>query len=471
MATNNNSDAREDSQESCDDPTAEATLIGLKSRLLEKPSVQAYLHDLRTKKLALVLAGGGGKGAYQAGCLLALFDCGIRDFCVLAGTSVGALNAALGRELFETGKRTAVVRLWSTISPQKVLHTNPLRFALAFAFRLMMFASLIPPQLTARVMNVVERFIGRRWFALARHSSEFAVLIVLLVTMPPCSLLYFLVFGHFPDSRHLLIIALTIITAGGLTGLVRTWTNRHLSLASNDPLRRTIVSSINVKALRASQVPVYCTVASLVEYWDPFEPGSDTQISESAWLKGYAAGYFKINDTKSDAETINWLMQTAALPEVFPMRPALGEDCVDGGIADNIPIFPALLHKPDTLIVLYLDHAFTQDRDLWVNEAARTWWMTEKFYQTLQDRQKAEATRRDYLLKHGQIVAGTKRPTLAPEGPYFSAKQFLPVTPSIPLGGLLCGTMNFSARKARGLIALGYRDTLLAIERAATSLA
>jgi Patatin-like phospholipase len=453
--------------EACEDPTAEARLIELKSRLLEEPRVQAYLREMRTKKLALVLAGGGGKGSYQAGCLLALFDCGIRDFSVFAGTSVGALNAALARELFQTGERKRVVRLWSTISPNKVLHTNPLRLGLALAFRLVMYFCLIPPFLAGHVMVVAERFIGRDFIAVARHSSEFAVFIVLLVTMPLCIVGYFLISGHFLGARHLPFIALTIITAVGLTGLARPWINRHLSLASNEPLRKTIVSSLDIKALRASQVPVYCTVASKVEYWDPFEPGSKPELSESAWRKGYAAGYFKINGRASDAETLTWLMQTAALPEVFPLKPALDGDCVDGGIEDNIPIFPTLLHKPDMLIVLYLDHAFAQNQYLWVDEAARTWWMTEKFYLTLQDRQKAEATRREYILKHGRIVAGAERPKLAPEAPYFSKAQFLPVTPSMPLGGLFGGTMNFSARKARRLMALGYRDTLRVIEGAA----
>jgi predicted acylesterase/phospholipase RssA len=448
-----------------EDPTAEATLGELKSRVLQKARVQAYLRDLRTKKLALILAGGGGKGSYEAGCLLALFDCGIRDFCVFAGTSVGALNAALALELFATGKREAVVKLWSTISLHKVLHINPLRFPLAFAFRVLMFASLIPPHLTAHVVHVAERFSGRR-LALAGHSSEFVVLIVLLVTMPPCILVYSLVFRGFPDARHLLLIAVIIISAGGITGLLRLWISRYLALATNEPLRKTIISSIDIAALRASPVPTYCTFASLVEYWDPFEPGSNPKVSESAWRKQYAAGYFKINETKNDEEAISWLMQTAALPEVFPLRPVLGQDVVDGGIADNVPIFPTLIHKPDMFIVLYLDHAYAYDGDLWVNESARTSWMAEKFFQTLQNRQKAEATRQEYILKHGRIVDGN-RPTFTPAVPYFSAAQFLPIIPSAPLGGLLRGTLNFSERKARRLIALGFRDTFLAIERAA----
>src|SRR5688572_25310 len=45
-------------------------------------------------KRGLVLEGGGAKGAYQFGCLLALAEHGIQVDAI-AGTSVGALNGAL----------------------------------------------------------------------------------------------------------------------------------------------------------------------------------------------------------------------------------------------------------------------------------------------------------------------------------------------------------------------------------------
>lgn len=46
-------------------------------------------------KKALVLAGGGTKGAYQAGALRALTEMGMDDWDIVTGTSVGALHAAL----------------------------------------------------------------------------------------------------------------------------------------------------------------------------------------------------------------------------------------------------------------------------------------------------------------------------------------------------------------------------------------
>ena len=45
-------------------------------------------------KQALVLAGGGSKGAYQAGCIKALIELGY-NFNIVTGTSVGALNGLL----------------------------------------------------------------------------------------------------------------------------------------------------------------------------------------------------------------------------------------------------------------------------------------------------------------------------------------------------------------------------------------
>ena len=61
------------------------------------------------EEYALVLAGGGGKGAYQVGVWKALFDYGIAPkTTVISGTSVGGLNAAL----FATAPVSEVERIW-----------------------------------------------------------------------------------------------------------------------------------------------------------------------------------------------------------------------------------------------------------------------------------------------------------------------------------------------------------------------
>ncbi len=54
------------------------------------------MKNYENQKIGLVLSGGGAKGAYQIGLLRALLEAGIRkDQLVMAGTSIGAINALL----------------------------------------------------------------------------------------------------------------------------------------------------------------------------------------------------------------------------------------------------------------------------------------------------------------------------------------------------------------------------------------
>lgn len=71
--------------------------------------------------IGLVFAGGGGKGSYQIGVWKALNKLGIeKSISAVAGTSVGALNAAL----FMNGSCQAAENIWCNISAEKVLIFN-----------------------------------------------------------------------------------------------------------------------------------------------------------------------------------------------------------------------------------------------------------------------------------------------------------------------------------------------------------
>jgi NTE family protein len=66
----------------------------------------------------LVLSGGGGKGAYQAGVFKALEQYGIVDsITAVSGASVGALNMAL----FDNANSELAYKIWGEISPQQFL--------------------------------------------------------------------------------------------------------------------------------------------------------------------------------------------------------------------------------------------------------------------------------------------------------------------------------------------------------------
>lgn len=70
-------------------------------------------------KYGLVLAGGGGKGAYQIGVWKALREMNI-EFEAVAGTSVGALNGALiAQDSFDKA-----IELWSNINVEQIMMVN-----------------------------------------------------------------------------------------------------------------------------------------------------------------------------------------------------------------------------------------------------------------------------------------------------------------------------------------------------------
>ncbi len=80
-----------------------------------------------TKEYALVLEGGGAKGAYQIGAWRALKEAGIKINAV-AGTSVGALNAAL----ICMGDLKAAEDIWKHISHSKVMEVDDEKAAQLF---------------------------------------------------------------------------------------------------------------------------------------------------------------------------------------------------------------------------------------------------------------------------------------------------------------------------------------------------
>lgn len=80
-------------------------------------------------KTALVLSGGGARGAYEVGVLAHLYEQIRPVFDLISGTSVGAINGAYLASYIDTadGGIDELVRLWREISLPKVLGFNPLQ--------------------------------------------------------------------------------------------------------------------------------------------------------------------------------------------------------------------------------------------------------------------------------------------------------------------------------------------------------
>jgi len=449
------------------DPTLETDMLQLKNRVLAQSCVQDYLRGLGSLSIGLVLAGGGGKGAYEGGALLALYDCGLHRYEAIAGTSVGALNAALAHQLFNTKDRDIVARLWADLSPRRVLRWSFYRTPLGLLMRIGIFFSAGVTLLMAHLMEMLESKRSSRsniWSGALYRAGELAVLIPLGLVLVMVLLILVILRGWPPDFSYAFTIAFGAIIAIGMFLKTRDIVGRYLSLASNAPLQQTIRENINVTSLRRTGPPVYCTMARETTWWDPFEVSEWSNVSDGATRAGRPPVYLSLAEAESDDEAMEWLLQTAALPEIFPRKPVRGRYAVDGGVADNVPIYPVAIHKVDRIIVVYLDHRLTRNKWFYRDEAARTWWMAElKAWSELDTRQRANATRQNYIKEHGPI--GGERPKLIPLEPWLLvSEQFLPIAPRASVGNLLTGTLNFTAKKARRLLKLGYSDALLWIE-------
>ena len=73
------------------------------------------------KGTALILAGGGGKGAYQIGVWKAMRELGIdKEIRAVSGASVGGLNGVL----FVQGDCERAERIWLSMDAQKILTSD-----------------------------------------------------------------------------------------------------------------------------------------------------------------------------------------------------------------------------------------------------------------------------------------------------------------------------------------------------------
>ncbi len=71
-------------------------------------------------KKAVVLSGGGARGAYQAGAWKALRELNY-DFDIVTGTSVGALNAAM----MASGDYEKTTEMWTLLTPSEIMKNTP----------------------------------------------------------------------------------------------------------------------------------------------------------------------------------------------------------------------------------------------------------------------------------------------------------------------------------------------------------
>lgn len=255
-------------------------------------------------KDALILSGGGAKGAYEIGILKALSEgrSSVTDFQpleveVLTGTSVGAFNAAYLASLGHLPAWQAVQSL-EAIWRQRVAKTprtcgnEVFRVRSGFLRGLEPACAMMPFQLlrqTAADSVFWADYVLSRGAAFAASQEPFEV-------------------------RALNAVDLA-------------------SLFSPEPLQRLIFESIDPQAL--AQSPKHLSIAA------------------TNWQKGRV----RLFDRMDVAQRIGpvAVAASAAIPGIFPPVDIDGMPYVDGGVLLNTPLKPAIRAGANTLHVIYLD--------------------------------------------------------------------------------------------------------------------
>ena len=426
--------------------------------------------------IGLVLGGGGAKGAYQIGCWRALRECGIDHYGALAGTSVGALNAVLvAQNEFDRAER-----IWHDMGFGRVLRVRWWSLPLAVTIRAVLFvpylgkfafpARFIPVALFRAIDGwqegwrngepqralgaVIELYVTFvRWPA----SNDTVMNLVLggislaglsawwVLAAPLIALVALLIVAPF---LTLLVVSYTSVLASLLDQLAT-----RLVLASNGPLAELLRECVDPARLKAYPLPVFVTLASLREvarkgrFQLPkklaakgikFEPArldagrpadadfgtalSDALPPFTESTVEYVPRHFDVRGEAPDRMR-ELILQSAGLPEIFPARRFDGITYVDGGLADNEPL-TALAGLPCHAVIVVMP----------LNERG--------------DEAMVRANLRLNLERLARPDAG-------------APSELVVLTPSRSLGNLLTGTMDFGAERARAMMRLGYRDTIV----------
>lgn len=271
--------------------------------------------------IGLVLEGGGAKGAFQFGCLYALHEEGVQ-FDAVSGTSVGGLNSAI----WSTGQMEWGLQFWRSISFAKVY---PLRKPL-FVF--------MPLALVYATIKAVEEWLSARadhryvvGMSLTYIGAGFVLMLLatvaVLVTrasLPNASFwVQWVCFGAVISP----LVFMFAIERYGVSGF------------TPKPLETTLTDRLRNAQFR---IPTFATVAIAKDIYDPdnlFYGTTGVPPSRPIYVpspkREYVPDYIRL-DT-ANANVIRTLLATAALP--FGIVPAV-DGAVDGGLADNMPVYP-----------------------------------------------------------------------------------------------------------------------------------
>jgi predicted acylesterase/phospholipase RssA len=401
------------------------------------PLWNAYLRKGGFTKIGLCLMGGGGRGAFQIGAWRVLKEIGFEPQAV-AGSSVGALNGAL----IVQGDYQKAETLWKEISIFKML-VLAVKPAALVAF-------------TARTPEILRMlFVG----VASAATSLFGLYLLLVFAGLAFAVTLWL-------AVAVVLIALVLVGLAGFLEWMDLVEDLRLTYFSNKPIKDLISRNLQPDSLRNSSTELIVTTAF---YHEAFDPENPTWTEEVIPIQGpshpfdysrkptitrkypkkvrrLTPGYHSLNELEP-TQANELILQSAALPRgIYPQQWIANRRHLDGGEADNIPIYPLAERDCDLIVVIHLDVAGRDSQRFGVMNSS-------------------ELEQRLSRIHHlQQLNAGTTPGRFTNyEMPYF---EILHILPSRSLGNFATGTLNFTSGNARRLMKLGYEDALRCLTQA-----
>ena len=415
-------------------------------------------------RLAVVLEGGGAKGAYQVGVLKALDDAPDVEIVALSGASIGALNAAF----FSRGDLRRLERLWRGIRRRDVLRLS--RSVAVTPVATFLVGLVFAANVAAWNIHIVLTLAAIYRYARSRISGPDA--------------LKYILFGLLVARR----VRITKLPVHFDERIIR-WSvefAKQGSVMSSEPLRRLIDNELPAADTRS--ILTYVSTAEYGPFFDPDIPGF-------RWWRLFGEDYLYVLDPVGfvllrpryveisklpNPEVIDLLLQSAALPGLFPAGVGKGFVSTDGGAIDNAPIAPLLDVDAERILVVHLGHKMS--RIIAARRRLRAKYRFHKldsmdpkelhrrWLQWAADEAHPSPWRGEARIRMRDMPPGPPRPSLVPEAditePFASIHHLLPKR---SLGNLFTGTLNFSGRKIELLIASGESDTRELLDAIRTS--
>lgn len=379
------------------------------SLAIEREKFRAQIADQKTselgipmgKRVAVVLSGGGARGAYEAGVLLAIQDGGIPTH-ILTATSIGSINAAFYAASSTTlvGNAESLVQSWLELTPPTIgIEWTRYIFMLAgFVAGVMGFGNLIRGWLHERGVTLVHLhdptltwlFLGLAGVSVlflhdrltylwhvAQHllrwhpwKPEKRKVVLSLFANAMVFGLIFIVFrpAHFHTRFSEVVHRHPIMTAVAFTAMIialiyrrslRSWASLlshkflrmpfRTGLFPNLERTRFLRERIDIERLRASPMRVVIAATDVDEGTERFF--SNASQSALAADSGVNSA-FVASEIEPAEDLMKTVIASSALPIFYEAVTLGGKLYTDGSIVVSQPIRPAICLGADVMFIV-----------------------------------------------------------------------------------------------------------------------